>query len=364
MVEDFISVGRRSRAPIFKADMGDVVYKPTAVDHDALKNGFDLCPDAKDYLTKQQWGDIGLLAAATVLPCTIRMLDRLKEELEGQQLIENEARVAIGKIGGEALQLNVTFTDWLLSQFQHVAKPRCARLSRTLEKELGVQNLDFAELVHRVEGYKEQLSPHLRRVASDTLTKFELDTDLKLLVQTKAVMQPPHTDNVVPGSLYNVILFGCGANGELYEGDVPCTHVCRYENMANITKYGRGWPLDWRHCPASTPPMCPGFASIVSPANNIHWGVGRSNDFALRCSLFRMARHPECKKFFDSKVEGGDLQMFEYSYLWQLGHDELFCESVTHHQNIHWRTSQLKEEVVEMETALRQWQKGKRTEEK
>ena len=81
VVEDFISVGRRSRAPRFKADMGDVVFKQTAVDHDALKNGFDLCPDAKDYLTKQQWGDIGLLAAATVLPCTIRMLDRLKEEL-------------------------------------------------------------------------------------------------------------------------------------------------------------------------------------------------------------------------------------------------------------------------------------------
>ena len=364
MVEDFIFGGRGRRASRFKVDMGDVVFKPTAVDHPALKNGFDLYPGAKDFLTKQQWEDIGLLAAATVLPCTIRMLDKLKRELEGQQLIENEARDAIGKIGGEALQLNVTFTDWLLSQFQHVAKPRCARLSRTLGKELGVQNFDFAELVHRVEGYKEQLSPHLRRVASDTLTKFELDTDLKLLVQTKAVMQPPHTDNVVPGSLYNVILFGCGANGELYEGDVPCTHVCRYENMANITKYGRGWPLDWRHCPASTPPMCPGFASIVSPANNIHWGVGRSNDFALRCSLFRMARHPECKKFFDSSVEGGDLQMFEYTYLWQLGQDELFCESVTHPQNIQWRTSHLKEEVVEMETALRQWQKRKRMEEK
>ena len=361
MVEDFISVERRSRAP--RDDMGDIVFKPTAVDHDALKNGFDLCPDAKEYLTKQQWGDIGLLAAATVLPCTIRMLDRLKEELERLQLIQNEARNAIGKIGGEALQLNVTFTYSLIAH-EHVAKHRCEALSTTLAKKLGVEKFDFAELVRRVEGYKEQLSPHLRRVASDTLTAFELDTDLKLLVQSKAVLQPPHTDNEVPGSFYSVILFGCGVNGELYEGDVPCTHICRYDNMANITRNGRGWPLDWRHLQAATPPMCPGFASIVAPANGIHWGVGRSGDFALRCSVFRMARHPECKKFFDSKVEGGDLQMFEYSYLWQLGYKDLFCESVTHPQNIRWRTSHTKEELVDMDSTLQKWLQGKRTEER
>ena len=362
MVDDFIFGGRGRRASRFRIDMGDVVFKTTAVDHPALKYGFDLDPGAKDFLTKQQWEDVGLLAAATVLPCTITMLDKLKVELEEQQLIKNEARNAVGRIGGEAHQLNVTFTDYLLSH-RHVATVPCNRLSRTLEKKLGVKKLDFAELVNRVESYKEQLSPHIRRVASDTLTTFELDTDLKLLVQMLDAKQPPHTDNAMPGSLYNVILFGCGKNGELYGGDVPCTHICRYENMANITKNGRGWPLNWRDCPASTPQMCPGFASIVSPANNIHWGVGRSNDFALRCSLFRMARHPECKKFFDSSVEGGDLQMFEYSYLWQLGQDELFCESVTHPQNIQWRTSHVKEEVVKMVTVLRQWQKRKRMEE-
>ena len=361
MVEDFISVERRSRTPRDK--MGDLVFKPTAIDHAALKNGFDLCSGAKEYLTKQQWGDMGLLAAATVHACTIRMLDDLKKELEKRKLIQNEARIAIGKIGGDALQLNVTLTNSFLAH-EDVAKHMCEALSAKLSKKLGVEKFDFAELVRRVEGYKEQLSPHLRRVASDTLTEFELDTDLKLLVQSKAVLQPPHTDNEVPGSFYSVILFGCGVNGELYEGDVPCTHICRYDNMANITRKGRGWPLNWRRLQAATPPTCPGFASIVAPANAIHWGVGISGDFALRCSVFRMARHPECKKFFDSKVEGGDLQMFEYSYLWQLGYKDLFCESVTHAQNIRWRTSHTEEQLVDMDSTLRKWQQRKRAEER
>ena len=120
---------------------------------------------------------------------------------------------------------------------------------------------------------------------------------------------------------------------------------------------GEGWPLNWREQPASTPKTVGWGASICVPANNIHWGVGVDKDsaFPLRCSFFRMARHPACKQFFDKKVTGGDLQLFEWSHLWDLGEMDLVCESITHPKNRGWTKSYTKPQIADMGVILQEW---------
>ena len=189
------------------------VYKEGAEHHTALKNGFDLCLDTRHKLTEEQWKDCCLLAAAAAHKCTRKMFDDLKEAVQKQNLFEGEARNVIGPIGGDALQVNMTFGCALLD-CASVANPMCEKLSNVLAAKLELVTLDFAQLLRRVEGYKEQLSSHLGRVASETLTPFEFDRDFKLLIQQLKKNQPPHLDNKPPGSLFNVIIFGCGKKGE------------------------------------------------------------------------------------------------------------------------------------------------------
>ena len=339
------------------------MYKKGAEHHPALKNGFDLCLDTRNQLTEEQWKDCCLFAAAAVQPCTTIMFDALKKALQNQNLFQGEARNVTGPIGGDALQVNLGFAI-SLSEHASVANPMCESLSRKLATKLELETFDFAQLLRRVEGYKEQLSPHLGRVASETLTKFEFDRDFKLLIQKLKRDQPPHLDNTPPGSIFNVIVFGCGKKGERYTDDVPCTHVCKYENMARITIKGSGFPLNWRDLPASTPKTVGWGASICVPGNNIHWGVGVDKDsaFPLRCSFFRMARHPTCKQFFDKKVTGGDLQLFEWSHLWDLGEMDLVCESLTHRQNRDWRRSYTKPQIEATEVIIQEWRERTRHE--
>ena len=291
------------------------------------------------------------------------MFDALKEKLQDQNLFQGEARNVCGSIGGDALQVNLGLA---LSFLEHgsVAKPMFESLSLQLAEKLELETFDFAPLLRRVEGYKEQLSPHLDRVASATLTAFEFDRDFKLLIQKLKKNQTAHLDNIPPGSLFNVIVFGCGNKGERYTDDVPCTHVCKYENMAKITIKGAGLPLNWRDLPASTPKTVGWGASICVPANNIHWGVGVDEEsaFPLRCSFFRMARHPTCKQYFDKKVTGGDLQSFEWSHLWDLDEMDLVCESLTHPKNRDWRRSYTKPQVTATEVIIQEWRERTRRE--
>ena len=339
------------------------MYKKGAEHHPALKNGFDLCLDTRNQLTEEQWKDCCLFAAAAVQPCTTIMFDALKKALQNQNLFQGEARNVTGPIGGDALQVNLGFAI-SLSEHASVANPMCESLSRKLATKLELETFDFAQLLRRVEGYKEQLSPHLGRVASETLTKFEFDRDFKLLIQKLKRDQPPHLDNTPPGSIFNVIVFGCGKKGERYTDDVPCTHVCKYENMARITMDGEGWPLNWCEQARSTPKTVGWGASICVPANNIHWGVGIDEEsaFPLRCSFFRMARHPKCKQFFDKRVIGGELQLFEWSHLWDLGEMDLMCKSLTHRQNRDWRRSYTKPQIEATEVIIQEWRERTRHE--
>ena len=109
------------------------------------------------------------------------MFDALKETLQDQNLFQGEARNVCGSIGGDALQVNLGLA---LSFLEHgnVANPMFESLSLQLAEKLELETFDFAPLLRRVEGYKEQLSPHLDRVASATLTAFEFDRDFKLLI--------------------------------------------------------------------------------------------------------------------------------------------------------------------------------------
>ena len=115
----------------------------------------------------------------------------------------------------------------------------CGKLSKWLGKKLDKKAFDLFQLVRRVEGYETELSSHLGRAAIDTLCAFVSDLDYKWLVQHRGVAQPPHTDNTKCGSFFCVILFGCGKKGQPYAENVPCTYVCRYDNMASTEKGGR-----------------------------------------------------------------------------------------------------------------------------
>ena len=339
------------------------MYKESAEHHPALQNGFDLCLETRHNLTEEQWKDCCLFAAAAVQPCTTKMFDDLKKTLQNQNLLQGEARNVTGRIGGDALQVNLGFA-LSLSEHGSVANPMFESLSLKLVVKLELETFDFGQVLRRVEGYKDLLSPHLGRVAAETLNTFEFDKDFKLLIQNLKRDQTAHLDNEPPGSLFNVVVFGCGNKGERHTDDVPCTHVCKYDNMARITMKGEGWPLIWRDLPASTPKTVGWGASICVPANNIHWGVGVDEEsaFPLRCSFFRMARHPTCKQFFDKKVTGGDLQLFEWSHLWDLGEDDLMCESLTHRKNRDWRRTYTKPQAEAMEVIIQEWRERTRRE--
>ena len=75
-----------------------------------------------------------------------------------------------------------------------------------------------------------------------------------------------------------------------------------------------------------------------------------------------MARHPKCKQFFDNKVTGGDLQLYEWSHLWNLGEMDLFCESLAHPKNRGWIKSYTEPQVEVMGVVLQEWRERTRRE--
>ena len=334
------------------------MFKQGAAGHNALKNGFDMCLQTRCYLTTEEWGEVCLLGAVIVREYVMTMLDELKIALVEGNVMVGEARHALAGIGGDVLQFNMTFA-LILMKNKKTARPLCEKLNQKLARDFSKETFDFFLLVCKVEGHAQVLSTHLQQVAFDTLVRFKLDKDFKMLAQRANKLQPPHMDNNLPGSYYQVILFGCQENGEPYYGEVPCTHVCKYDNMADSSMHGTGWPLNWRDLGPTTPIMAPGFASIVAPGNLPHWGVGRAADseYHVRLSLFRMARAPTCDQFFDDEAEGGDLQMFEWSHLEGLGKIDLMCESLMHPRNDIWRRLYTKKELKRLDKIINKWKK-------
>ena len=334
------------------------MFKQGAASHNALKNGFDMCLRTREYLTKEEWGEVCLLGAVIVHEYVMTMLDALKIALVESNVMDDEARHALSGIGGDVIQFNMTFS-LILMKNKTIAGPLCEQLNQKLARDFSRETFDFFKLVCKVEGHATVLSSHLTQVALNTLVRFRLDKDFKMLAQRANKLQPPHMDNSTPGSYYQVILFGCHENGEPYYGEVPCTHVCKYDNMAESSMNGTGWPLNWRDLEPTTPVTVQGFASIVSPGNHPHWGVGRDTDseYHVRLSLFRMARAPTCDQMFDDEAEGGDLQMFEWGYLSGLGLTDLMCESLMHPQNSIWRRLYTDKDLKAYDTIIRKWKK-------
>ena len=204
-----------------------------------------MCLRTRGYLTKEEWGEVCLLGAVIVHEYVMTMLDELKIALVEGNVMAGEARHALSGIGGDVLQFNLTFA-LMLMKHKKTARPLCEQLNQKLARDFRKETFDFFLLVRNVEGHAHVLSTHLQQVAFDTLVRFKLDKDFKMLAQRANKLQPPHMDNSTPGSYYQVILFGCHENGEPYYGEVPCTHVCKYDNMAESSMNGTGWPLNWR----------------------------------------------------------------------------------------------------------------------
>ena len=320
-------------------------FKPGAAQHPALSKGFSSC-DLSERVNEEFWTDVSLVAAAGIRGCVEDTLDKVRKA-RSEATGVREVRRAVSTISGNMLQFNLTFTVELMD-WSGAAK-HIKTLTTALRRALRCPSFCFETLVRKVEGNKALLAEHLSQVATDTLKVFTLDEEVSLLLANyygKSFVptnQMWHTDNQVGGSYFNLIFFGCGRYGARYRGSVPCTAVCTYPNMAEISMRGAGWPLDWHDLTIGTPPTVPSCLSIVVPANVIHFGRGKPSKqedipdgLDIRCVLFRMARHPACDPFFDVEVDGGAIQMYEYSYLWGLGLYDLMCVSLCREQNKEW----------------------------
>ena len=320
-------------------------YKPGAEHHPALADGFSLC-DRSDRVTEEFWSDVSLLAAAGIRGCVEEILDKVRQAKIKATGVR-DVRRAISAISGNMVQFNLTFTVVLMNWAG--AAEYIKTLTASLRKTLKCPDFCFETLVRKVEGNKELMAEHLSQVAGATLMMFSLDEEVSLLLSNyfgKRFVpknQMWHTDNIVGGSYFALCFFGCGRYGARYRGSVPCTAVCTYPNMADISMRGAGWPLDWHALTIGTPPTVPSGTHLVAPANVIHFGVGKPakqedipDGLDIRCVWFRMARHPRCDPLFDVEVDGGVTQMYEYSYLWDLRQYDLMCVSLCREQNKEW----------------------------
>jgi hypothetical protein len=343
-------------------------FKDGAAQHPALATGFDM-RDLSSQVSEEMWADLSMLAAAAIHACVEETLDRVRT-LKMLATGEHEVSRAVSRISGNMLQFNLTYTvllmNWLGSDLD------IKSLTATLRKELKCTSFCFQTLVRKVESNKHLLAMHLSQVAADTLSVFSLDEEVSLLLSdyvTKTLVptnQMWHTDNRVGGSYFNLIFFGCGRFGARYRGNVPCTAVCTYPNIAEISMRGDGWPLNWRVLQVGTPEVVSFGTSIVVPANVIHAGVGKPtkqknipDGLDIRCVFFRMARHPECDPFFDVEVDGGAVQMYEFSYLWGLRLYGQMCESLCNARNKEWSGRVGSEYKLRWSRMIRRWRARK-----
>ena len=293
------------------------IYRDNAKEHKVIKNGYEL-DDASAMLTHTEWANVGRLAAIASKPCFWTTFYDIQKDLQ-----PTASRDVLIALGGGGLQLNVTFMKLLTDQLLQNKAGRKKLKDFSGNMLTGnLKDVDLGELVTLVDGYKDRIHSHLRLVAQNTLEEFEMDDDMMILISIYrdhdrvSKDQPRHTDNQMPGSYFSLVMFGCDADGLIYKGKVPCTRVCAYANIHSVTMNGDGWPFDWYGLAVNTPGTVDPHTSIVVAGNVIHFGPGQPEDdidgLDLRCALFRMARHPSCKKNHD---KSGDTQMLEYTYL-------------------------------------------------
>ena len=311
-VSDEVHTRKRSNP----TDSGHGLYTADASAQPVFARGFSL--SANTSLSDEQWGDVRLLAAAAAAPCFEEAFDAFASS--------RDRSVVVGNIAGNQKQVDVGFAFKLLQR--PLVQQGLQELSRKLQQRLRQPELDVASLITRVHGYRQQLSAHLIAVSEATLARFELGQELLLLIGNYTsgcvpCTQPRHTDCIRRGSFFNVVHFGCGLRGEDYSGAVPCVSVCDYDGVGDVSMRGAGWPTDWYDLRVSTPESVSSGTSIVAPANVIHFGVGRPNSVPkgldLRCSVFLMARHPRTELMVDGRFHNLHTQMFEWSYLDELG---------------------------------------------
>lgn len=353
-ISDEVQTRKRSKP----THPGHDMYTAVASEHPVFSRGFSLCTDT--FLSDEQWGDVRLLTAAAAAPCFEEMFDSFASN--------RDRRVVVGNIAGNQKQVDVEFA------FELLQKPRVQRclqeLSRELQRCLRQPELDVASLITRVHGYKQQLSAHLIAVSETTLVRFELGQELLLLIgnYTSSCVpcnQPRHTDCIRHGGFFNVVHFGCGLRGEEYSGAVPCVGVCDYDGVSDISMRGEGWPKDWYELGVSTPESVPSGTSIVAPANVIHFGVGMPNSVPkgldLRCSVFLTARYPSTELMVDARFHNLSTQMFEWSYLDNLGEKDLLCKSLKRPEHADWARHVSARRRLRLSAAIRMHERSARS---
>ena len=281
-----------------------------------------------------------LLCAAAAQPIFRERFDEIQYSMEDER---HASRSAMSPLGYGHDQFNVTYTLLLVNKYNK-AGGTIVDLNRELSKAMQCA-VDVGDLATYVDGFNDRMHPHLKRVASSTLTQFVLDKDVMVVITNyrlpspakQPTEQPRHADNDRPGSFFSVVMFGCTRTGGAFNGQVPCTRVLTYPNIASVSMNGKGWPVDWYSLDTSTPNTVNSQASIVVAGNTLHCGPGQPEEVPpgldLRCALFRMARHPACRAWHD---KFGDIQMFEWSYLFGLGRYDLLKTSIDRPKHADW----------------------------
>jgi hypothetical protein len=323
-----------------------------------FSRGFSL--STKTSVSEEQWGDVRLLTAAAAAPCFEEAFDAFASS--------RDRSVVVGNIAGNQKQVDVGFAFKLLQR--PLVQQGLQELSRKLQQRLRQPELDVASLITRVHGYRQQLSAHLIAVSEATLARFELGQEMLLLIgnyKSSCVPcnQPRHTDCISGGSLFNVVHFGCGLRGEEYSGAVPCVSVCDYDGVGDVSMRGAGWPTDWYDLRVSTPESVSSGTSIVAPANVIHFGVGQPNSVPdgldLRCSVFLVARCPQTELMVDRRFHNLSTQVFEWTYLDELGETDLLCKSLKRPEHAGWARHVSAGRQLRLRTAIEMHERSARS---
>ena len=152
------------------------IYRDNAKEHKVIKNGYEL-DDASAMLTHTEWANVGRLAAIASKPCFWTTFYDIQKDLQ-----PTASRDVLIPLGGGGLQLNVTFTKMLTDQLlqNKAGRKKLKDFSGKLTGKL--KDVDLAELVTLVDGYKDRIHSHLRLVAQNTLEEFEMDDDMMILI--------------------------------------------------------------------------------------------------------------------------------------------------------------------------------------